>query len=64
MNLDKVVKDVFKLLFVADTNIYLLFRGGGDLKELLDLVKSQMCKMKKKKGLTETNYHKSKTKIM
>lgn len=29
MNLDKVVKDVFKLLFVADTNIYLLFRGGG-----------------------------------
>lgn len=63
MNLDKVVKDVFKLLFVADTNIYLLFRGGV-LKELLDLVKSQMCKMRKKKGLTETNYHKSKTKIM
>lgn len=63
MNLDKVVKDVFKLLFVADTNIYLLFRGGGP-KGATGFGQVTNVQNEKKKGLTETNYHKSKTKIM
>lgn len=62
MNLDKVVKDVFKLLFVADTNIYLLFRGGS--KGATGFGQVTNVQNEKEMGLTETNYHKSKTKIM